>query len=369
MAASGAAGEEPGGAGTASGAGGLVGGGDAGAGGTGVSGGSGQGGASGATDAVAACILAAQAKGEVPKVPAVGTPNAFTLGGQTAWYHDEGFAAGYFHTYDALDVAKGTTPAHKVNVFLPRGYEADKSKRYPVVYMNDGTTAFFPGGPANKSWRTADALAILYQCGAIDEVIVAAVWPVDRNQEYTHAAWQDGTTCCGVAAYGDYLAGPLKGFLDAQYRTRPERAFTTIVGSSHGGLAAFHVAATHGATFGHAVAMSSSFWVGLDFKPSTIGGPLASSALLAATAPTLDDASLRPRLWLDWGLVREGGEHNSVTEAFATTRGREMRDLLVASHGYVVGSTLSWVEDPAGQHDEDSWARRLPMALRAALAP
>ncbi|RYE82839.1 MAG: alpha/beta hydrolase [Myxococcales bacterium] len=298
----------------------------------------------------------------------MGTPNAFALGGQQAWYHDEGFASGYFHTYDALAVAPAGA-AHKVNVFLPRGYEADKAKSYPVVYMNDGTTAFFPGGPANKSWRAADALAILYGCGAVDEVIVVAVWPVNRNQEYTHAPWKTGAECCGVAAYGDYLAGPLKGFIDGQYRTRPGREFTTLVGSSHGGLAAFHVAATHGAVFGRAVAMSSSFWAGLDSGLENPGGALASSALLDATKAGLGSAALRPRLWLDWGLVRDGGAHNSVTEALATSRGREMRDLLIGGHGYALGSSLSFVEDPDGAHDEDSWARRLPLALRAALAP
>jgi hypothetical protein len=69
-------------------------------------------------------------------------------------------------------------------------------------------------------------------------------------------------------------------------------------------------------------------------------------------ADLLADRARRPRLWLDWGLRRDGGPHNGIVEALATLRGREMADLLERRFGYVRGRDL-WVEEDADAgHDE-----------------
>lgn len=286
-----------------------------------------------------------------------------TLGGQQGWIHDEGSAAGYFHTFDALSV--GGTP-RKVHVFLPRSYPTSAAapcRRYPVVYMHDGNTAFFAGGPAGKTWDVQGVLAAAYAKGTLPEVIVVAVHPIDRNTEYTHAEWFPGKNCCGVGTYTDYLATKLKPFVDGAYRTLPAAKHTTIVGSSHGGLAAFYAAARRPDVFGSAVAMSPSFWAGLD--PTS--GTLAASALLTQVGPSLKSG--HPRLYLDWGLVRTGGEHNAVIEAAATTRGEEMVALLQSQYGYTLGTDLTRVIDPQGEHEEVSWGRRFGTALAGAVSP
>lgn len=295
------------------------------------------------------------------------------IAGQDAWIHDEKSAAGYFHTFDALRVGTGTqlTP-RKVHVFLPRSYASGAAagaagggcKRYPVLYMNDGDTAFFAGS-VGKTWDVQSVLTDGYAAKSFGEIIVVAVHPLERDREYTHAPWLTGRSCCEVSAYGQYLASAVKSFVDGVYRTLPGPSDTVIAGSSHGGLAAFHVAATHPDTFGKAIAMSSSFWAGLD--GITIGGPLSTSALMQAAGPGL--ASKKPRLYLDWGLVRTGGTHNSVVEDRATARGTEMAALLTGSYGYVKDTSLFTVEDPQGEHDELSWKRRLGYALSVMLKP
>ena len=285
-----------------------------------------------------------------------------TLSGQAAWIHDDGVSAGYFHTFDALTV--GTAGAHKVHVMLPRSYPGS-CKRYPVVYFNDGDTTFWKGGAANKTWDVPGALAKAYAAGTFGEVIVVAIVPVDRNREYTHVPWLAGQTCCGLPDYVSYLSDAVKPFVDAAYRTKSGANETVIVGSSHGGLAAFYTATTRPTVFGRAIAMSSSFWAGLD--EVTIGGPLSGSALMQAAGPGL--LAHHPRMYLDWGLVRTGGTHNAIIEARATARSTEMRDLLASNYGYGAGASLFTVEDPAGEHDEESWARRIGPALAIALAP
>lgn len=299
-------------------------------------------------------------------------PDAYPveIGGQKAWVHDSGFSSGYFNTYDELLVfGPGDTP-RKVHVFVPRDY-AESCERYPVVYMNDGETTFWPGGPGNKSWNVAQGLEQLYSEGAIPKIMVVAIHALDRNVEYSHTEWAPDEPCCGVEKYTDYVADGVKGFVDANYRTLPEPEHTAIVGSSRGGLCAFIVANLRPDRFRMAGCMSPSFWLGLEpvWGGDYSGGPLATSKLLDMTKPTLADPALRPSLWIDWGLVFTGGFHNEVIEKTAAEYGPEMVSLLEQSYGYVDGQDLRWMEDPEGQHDEDSWAKRFPLVMKAFFGP
>jgi len=97
-------------------------------------------------------------------------------------------------------------------------------------------------------------------------------------------------------------------------------------------------------------------------------GSVSKGELVTALDATLADGAKRPRVWIDWGLVRTGGVHNELIEAAATTRGIEMRDLLKSKYGYVENDELFWQEDPQGEHDEDSWSRRFPDMMKALFA-
>lgn len=289
----------------------------------------------------------------------------FIIGGQECWFYDRGHWGGFFHTYNHFQVAEPQETPRRIHIFLPRNYEVS-SERYPVVYMNDGDTAFFPGGAYGKTWNIAERLSRLYLSYHIRRVIVVAVCPIDRDREYTHAPnW--GSNWGGLDTYASYLAQSVKGFVDAHYRTLPEPENTLVVGASHGGLAAFYTATLHPDRFGGVAALSPSFWVGLDsicdpslfqlFGPSSAS--LESSSLMDLASKNLGDFSRRLKIYLDWGLVREGGHHNESIEERATARGREMRDLLIRNFGYRENEDLFVVEDPFGQHTEESWSERM----------
>ncbi len=279
---------------------------------------------------------------------------SFRLGGQQAWFHDEGHRYGFFHTYDRLSLGAGDA-GRKVHVFLPRDYETS-GKRYPVVYMNDGNTAFFPGGAANKSWRVAETLSGLRQAGKIEDVIVVAIHPLDREREYTHTFWRHGHACCGLDEYADYVGDRIRGFVDAHYRTDARTERTSIVGSSHGGHAAFYMGTKRADRFGNVGAFSPSFRLGLDDLGDH--GPLRDTVLVQRVRAFLAIGHPRPRLWIDWGMKRTGGRHNDFIEAMAAKRGAEMVTLLTTELGYRQGRDLrTWV-DHVGGHDEDAWAFR-----------
>jgi hypothetical protein len=320
---------------------------------------------------------AAPACDPTPVGPAAADPYSFMVDDQLAWSHDSGHPAGWFHTYDAFDRGAPEHSPHKIHVLLPRGHDPCGAP-YPLIVMNDGDTSFWPGGAGNKTWDVAGALAQLYDEGALPPVVVVAIVPNDREYEYSHAPAKPGAPCCGVESYTRYVADQVLPFIAAHYNTgaapgdpTPVPARTAIIGSSRGGLAAFYVANSRPEVFGRAGCLSPSFWVGLDpvYGGELPGGPLADAPLITAHADVLVDPTRRPRLWIDWGLVRTGGFHNEVIEAAATERGREMVELLQATFAFEVGQDLHWYEDPLGEHDEVTWARHLPEALPALFSP
>jgi predicted alpha/beta superfamily hydrolase len=142
-----------------------------------------------------------------------------------------------------------------------------------------------------------------------------------------------------------------------------------IVGSSHGGLAAFYTAVRHSAKFGFCGAMSPSFWVGVDDATNfpTVKAKndkrLSDSQLVAMVRSTLTKSGTRPNFYLDWGLMRQGGPHNASIEERATYRGREMADLLIREFGYQIGTDLMVYEDPRGEHREESWGKHVPRVI------
>ena len=105
----------------------------------------------------------------------------FWLAGQRAWFHDEGFAYGPVHTYDALHLPGPNPRERKVHVLVPWNYD-QMDQRYPVVYMNDGHTAFFSDGLAGRSWRVAETLARLTDAPAPRAIWVRASSGADSTQ-------------------------------------------------------------------------------------------------------------------------------------------------------------------------------------------
>lgn len=288
----------------------------------------------------------------------------FEKGGQLGWYHEHGLEEGFFHTYDTLRI--GQVESHKIHVFLPREYESSE-ERYPVVYINDGDTIFWAGWSL-KSARVAETLSELYRAREVRKMIVVAIVPVNRENEYTHTQWFPQRPFGGLDIYADYLAEDLKAWIDENYRTLSERQYTTLAGCSHGGLASFYTAMKHPHKFGNAICMSSSFWAGLDLADGTRASSLSlTNSLLVQKIKSTLLSNVRPRLWIDWGLYREGGFHNAELEDLATIRGREMVDLLLREYKYKVNHEIFVFEDKAGGHDEIAWGRRFRFAFKTLL--
>ena len=228
-----------------------------------------------------------------------------------------------------------------VQVYLPPGYERETSRRYPVLYLQDGQNVFDPGA-MGMEWQVDETADALIQAGRIEPVIVVAVANTDaRRDEYTPTAVEatrsDGSISkVGGKAnlYARFLIEELKPFIDRTYRTRRDAASTAVGGSSMGGLVSVWLALEHPNVFGNVLAVSPTVW----WDDSVIVKEIAA---LPRIAPV--------RFWVDIGTLE--GE-NAVSGA------RRLRDALVAK-GWKRGTDLEYVEQEGGRHDEISWGARV----------
>ena len=294
--------------------------------------------------------------------------------GRAGWRHDG--PAGYvFESFNALDLDDPFGP-RDVHVLRPASAPLGDVS---LAVFNDGDTTFWPGGVARDTWDVARTVARLRASRAIDEIAVVAVTPRVRDEEYTHVDWRRGRAPWGgLDRYSVWLAEGLVPWLREAYPwlTR-ERARTGVIGSSHGGLAAFRTATSHPEVFGVAGCLSPSFFSGLDdLDRGRRPVALADSELVQRAAPVLADSKRRPRLWIDWGMRRDGGQHNEVVEALAAARGDEMVRLLDVRFGardarIGAGETpprdaeVVQCVDAIGGHTEAAWRHRAGLLLRA----
>lgn len=222
-----------------------------------------------------------------------------------------------------------------VLVALPPSY-AKGAGRYPVVYMHDGQNLFDSATSYAGHWQLLDTLAA-HAADGIEAIVVGIPNMADeRKDEY--GPFPDARHGGGRGqAYARFLVRTLKPLVDRAFRTRRSAADTAIAGSSLGGLVSLYAFLAHPETFGAVAALSPSLW-------------FARGAIFRWARGRRFGGG---RVYLDVG----GREPPRVARD-----ARRIRELL-ASAGYVAGSTLAYVEDAEGGHDEASWARRFRTAF------
>jgi predicted alpha/beta superfamily hydrolase len=212
--------------------------------------------------------------------------------------------------------------AHKVRVYQPPGYDENTLKRYPVLYMHDGTNLFFPEESfLGETWQVDETMDTLDAMNVIDKCIVVGVYAGDRMNEYTKP---------GYEGYGRFLVESLKPFIDGGFRTLGGPDNTAVMGSSLGGVVSFYLGWQWPQVFGMAACLSSTFGYRDDFFQRVRSEPKRDV-----------------RFYLDSGWPEDNYE---------PTQG--MRDLL-ASRGYRSGEDLLYYAFPQAEHSERFWASRL----------
>jgi predicted alpha/beta superfamily hydrolase len=172
---------------------------------------------------------------------------------------------------------------YDVRVLLPRGYYEQRFRRYPVLYLGDGTFVFedpFYGVPFDTDASISTELTRL---GAMREVIQVAVdnvegdvcsWGAARLRDFvppddTYNVGAVYSGCPGTGTgqadrFAAFLRDELKPSIDAQYRTLADRDHTAFAGWSAGGLFALYAGWDFPDTFGRVG--SQSIGLGTNFR-------------------------------------------------------------------------------------------------------
>lgn len=147
----------------------------------------------------------------------------------------------------------------RIWIYLPPDYYTS-TEHYPVVYMHDGQNVFDQASSFAGEWDADGTMQTLISGGHTKAIIVGvANGEGDRIAEYTpwaHPSYGGGDG----ERYADFLVETLKPYIDAHYRTLPERENTVIGGSSLGGLISYYAALKYDSVFGKAFIFSPSFW-------------------------------------------------------------------------------------------------------------
>ena len=119
----------------------------------------------------------------------------------------------------------------RVIIHLPRNYSQDASKKYPVMYVLDGTS---------QDDHTAEKITVLSDAGLVPEAIVVGLPNTrgnrERDQTPPFMRWNvdDDKSPYGAGdKFLSFIETELVPFIDRTYRTL---GYRTLTGNSRGGL-------------------------------------------------------------------------------------------------------------------------------------
>jgi enterochelin esterase-like enzyme len=185
----------------------------------------------------------------------------------------------------------GTASAVDVTIYTPAGYDANGTRRYPVLYEAPTGYRLWDGATNVKS-----ALDTLIDSGSIPAAIVVFIdssggpYPsTECADSFDHRQWFD-----------TFVSKTVVEWVDSHYETIAGPAARAIVGMSEGGYCAAILALHHPTVFGTSISFSGYFQAGAAGGDSAapFGG---NKTLLAADSPMVVagqlDRAARDRLY------------------------------------------------------------------------
>lgn len=147
-------------------------------------------------------------------------------------------------------VLEGNLPGdpheRSVPVYVPPGYDDDPQRRYPVLYL---LTGYGGNGHTQLNYKTWDEnlpeqFDRLVGEGAIEPLIIVLpdCWTRYGGSQYLNSS--------ALGRYEDYLIDEIVPFVDANYRTLPDKAHRAVLGKSSGGYGALVQGMHHPDVFG-----------------------------------------------------------------------------------------------------------------------
>src|SRR5580693_10150498 len=142
---------------------------------------------------------------------------------------------------------EGDAVDRDVIVFLPPSYEKEKHRRYPVVYALHGYSI------GAEQWtheiHVPQTIQGAFAIGAKEMIVVLP----DSKTIYNGSMYSSSAT---TGDFENYVAHDVVAYMDAHYRTIPDRQSRGLVGHSMGGYGASRIGMKHPDVFGALYIMS-----------------------------------------------------------------------------------------------------------------
>jgi enterochelin esterase-like enzyme len=261
-------------------------------------------------------------------------------------------------------MAAAGLPDQRLTIWLPPGYDSAK-RRYPVLYMHDGHNLFDPAkSNFNKVWAADKAMLAVMASGKVEPHIIVGIWAPGEARyrqylpmgAYRLASPELRSQMDKIAggpiisdAYLAWLAGPLKAWVDGQFRTKRGPRDTAIAGSSMGGLMSCWAFAQRPDVYGKAACISTHWPL---FIPGE--GEAADPARLALNRAWFVDklgSAKGRRLWLDIGTGTLDAHYPPYQADVSAA---------IKAKGWREGLDWQGKVYQGAEHEENAWARRLP---------
>ena len=283
-------------------------------------------------------------------------------------YQNHQYKTGSFVHYE--NFPSNNIPSRPVDIWLPLGYDENADNSYPVIYLHDGQMMFSnETSPHSSNWyRPLDwlwggifwdvdaSISKLVSEGTIKPAILVSTWttygkreielmpqkPVTRSTSFINEIGNSGSTPDMIISdnYLKFIVEELKPFVDLNYRTKPEKENTFILGSSMGGLISAYAISEYPQIFGGAACLSTDWTLGKG----------AEIAWYEKNWPTAGSH----KIYFDFGTGWMDANYQSYQN--------EM-DKVMIKHGYTKGEDWITKKFEGAGHFPKEWRSRMHIPL------
>ncbi len=247
-------------------------------------------------------------------------------------------------------------------VWTPPQYVSQPEAPFPVIYMHDGQNLFIPEKSYTRvTWGVAEVMTRLSRWGFIQPAILVGIdntpnrigdylptRPFETPEGQAHIkelheqSVDELETFDFVAdAYLRLIVEEIKPLIDRDFRTRPERENTFVMGSSMGGLISLYALVEYPRVFGGAGCFSTHW-------------PILGSFTAPYLRDNLPEAGAH-KLYFDYGT---GGDDAQYAPWQAQV------DEIMQAKGYTHGEDWMTIVAEGAIHHEKAWRSRIHLALR-----
>jgi predicted alpha/beta superfamily hydrolase len=244
-----------------------------------------------------------------------------------------------------------------VRVLLPAGYDDGKNrtKRYPVLYLNDGQNLFDAATSIFNpiEWQADETVDRLTRLKRISPLIIVGIDnPGRRLRPKEYLPYEDKFLTPPEPTpegkkYPDFLTNEVIPFINERYRTRTDRESTGIGGSSYGAVAALYTVIARPGVFGNLLLESPSLYIS--------EGQLLRDSQQVKRWPS--------RIYIGVGTNEDGNRDCKPGELDREAVQDVLKLQKVLESSGLGEDRLRVIVEDCAVHDEGAWGKRFPVAL------